>query len=305
MSSALQRQVTVPFSPGSRSISLEIKNDPGMYADGLAHLLLIPDVPASLAADVGEVVLGGSKVIEIPGGILTFSGSDSAPLPATPIDTPPEFKSLFAFNSKGQPTTADAHYDRSTGAVRLTRSCTGAISYTGYKSSARIITYRPRTEVLPTYTGGGVIGGGKTTYGVIAAYYEGTLITHQVVMPDMVNGNDEVELYRIVSDKVITPEGEFEKPPAYPNNTYPGLGISIDMSSSVLIERVHEIGFMDSTGRAWTKEPYAPILEPYVGSLSYKPVKRLRESPVPEDRYDKKIVARARDIVKARGRQKL
>jgi hypothetical protein len=294
VSSALQRQVTVPFSPGTERVHLAIEPDPGLYADALIHLRLVPDVAASLAADVGEVWAGNSKLIDVAPGVFQFSGSDTAQLPAPPVDSAPEFNVLFAFDSKGQPTGASASCDPASGTVRLSRSCTAAVSYTAYKAGARMLTYRPKTEALA--------GGASTIYGVIAAYYQGALVIYQVQPSTIERGDAMIELYRRYSYKAITADGEFEIPPNYPTSgAYPGKSLVLDVTTSLKIERVHEIGYLDPDGRAEVRTPTVSVLEPYVGDFGYKPKIECRIATLSPSQYPKDVIARAQDFVKSKG----
>lgn len=294
MSGQLQRLVTASFAPASGSHPLAIEPDPGFYVDGLVHLLLIPDVGAGLKASVGEARLGNSKAIDIPGGILSFSGSDSASLPAPPVGSAPEFEALFAFDSQGQPTSVGAHYDPAAFEVRLSRACTAAIAYTAYTSRARTIEYQPKVE--------SAAGGSKTTYGVIAAYYQGTLITYQVTPPNIDRGDAVVELYKRYSIKIINGDGQFEKPPGYPQSgEYPDRSMVLDVVGSREIQRVHEVAFLNSEGRVTVFTPTVTILEPYVGDNAYKPTVSCSIATLDPEKFSKDAIARATDFVRSKG----
>jgi hypothetical protein len=298
----LKAEVRARFRPDASQGALSIENDPGAFFGADIHLLLFGEAQ-TVIADIGTIVIGGTRFVDIPGGILQASGSDTASLPKLPAGTAPELTVLFAFNSKGQPISASAWTDGQT--VRLNAVAHAAVKYGPYKARARMLTYSPVVESIATSQAG--LAGKKVTYGVIAAFAPpGTLVIHQIEPQNIVNGNDEIEIYRIFSYTVTTRDGEFEFPPGFPNDlTYPGIGFSIDPSLIAKNERTHETGFMDSSGRAWTKELFCQNLEPYVGALSYKPKKFIRESPVPKDTYSKELVAKALDIIAARGRMKL
>jgi hypothetical protein len=296
MGGELQRQVVVPFAPASGQHPLEIQTDPGFYSDGLVHLLLIPDVPASVKTNVGDVRLGNSKPFDVPAGVLTVSG-DSASLPAPPVGSAPTFETLFAFDSKGNVVgNVGAYYDPAAFQLRFSSSVAhAAVAYTGYRSSARMLTYQPKVEALAQ-------GGSKVTYGVIAAYYQGTLIVYQVTPPSFEQGLALIELYRRTSPKVINADGQFEKSPGYPQvGTYPGKSYVLDVVGSREIDRVHEIGFIDTDGHTFVYTPSVDILEPYVGDTNYAPTITTKIATLDPEKYSKEIIARARDFVKSKG----
>jgi len=292
----LQRQVVVPFSPGSDAQQLAIENDPGFYADSLSHLLLIPDVGATVRADPGEVRLGNSKLIDVPAGAMTASGS-SATLPHPPVGTAPVFKTLFAVDPKGNfITDVGAYYDSASFQVRFAREVAqAAITYSAYKTSARMMTYTPKIEASPS-------GGSKVTYGVITAWYQGTLVVFQVTPPSVQQGLALIELYRRTSPKIINADGPFEKPPGYPTvGTYPGKSYVLDVVGSREIDRVHEIGFIDTDAHTFVYTPSVDILEPYVGDTNYAPTITTKIATLDPEKYSKEIIGRARDFIKSKG----
>jgi hypothetical protein len=150
------------------------------------------------------------------------------------------------------------------------------------------------------------VSGTKVPHGVVAAFRPpDTLAIYQVPLSAF-EGNAEVELYRIVSYVVGNGDGEFEKPPNYPTDgNYPGGLPPISIEGSILTKRVHEICTMDDLGRPFIKEFHRENLEPYVGSLTYKPVNTLEPSTVTEERFGKVLVLKAKNIVAARGLGKL
>jgi len=294
VSGELQRTVVIPFAPSSGQHQLEIRPDFGFYSDDLVHLLLIPDVGATLTTDVGEARLGNAKILDVAGGVLSFSGGDSAALPLPVDGVPPQFRTLFAFDSKGQGTSAAAHYDPQAFEVRLSRPCTAAVAYTQYKARVRTLTYRPLVQASPA-------GGAKTTYGVIAAYYQGALVVYPVTPPSLDQGVAVIELYRRVSPKVINADGQFEKPPDYPQvGSYPGKSFVLDVVGSREIERVHEIGFIDTAGHTFVYSPSVDILEPYVGD-AYSPTISTKIATLDPEKYPRDLIARARDFIKSKG----
>lgn len=295
--------VIARFGAGGDS-EISIEGDPGVYADGFdnVHLLLHPaDSNISVYASVGQVVRADTTKVIVPSGAVQFSGGETAQLPKRPVYTQPQLQVLFAFDAKtGAPTDISVHYDGDRNVLAVNKPVYAAVRYSKYESASRRLIYTPKKITLAA-------GGFSFEYGTIAAFLPpDKIITHDVQPAAFNNGNDETELYRIVSDVVTTPDGEFEKPPAYPTNgSYPGGLPPIDVSTALLTERVHEIGYMDSLGRAWIKEYFRPNIAPYVGALSFAPTKRLVESTVPVEKFGKALVLQAKNIVSARKRGKL
>lgn len=304
----LKAQVTAGFSD-QESRSLVIEGDTQPHGDGLRHLLLFPSLPVSLATDVGTVVRGSTRPIDVPGGILQFSGGNTASLPREPVYSTPMFTVLFAFGLDGNPIGGETgglspHYDATTREVRVNRACHAAIAYTAYRTSALELAYTPLRESVATTQAG--LAGMKETYGVVAAFHQPSraLAIFQVPLSSL-PGEVDLELYRIVSYVVTTPDGEFEMPPGYPTSgTYPNTNFVLDLSTHLRTERVHEIGKMDARGNAFVTEFNRENQKPYFGTL-YKPTKLLMASSVPQDRYGSDIVLKAKNIIKARGLMKL
>jgi hypothetical protein len=296
MTAQLQAQVTASFRPGGGlgEIPLAISGDPGLYTDSNIHLLLTPNVAASVAANVGSVTLGGSKVIDVAGGVITFNDSETATLPYVPTGALPEFATLFAFDSVGLPVSVSVFYDAAGLAVRASRKFTGAVAYTAYQTTARILTYTPLTEPFGK--------GARTTYGVIAAYYQGALVIHEVQPPNILESNAVIELYAILSYSVTTRDGEFEIPPGYPNTfTYPSSALELDTSLVAKNERVHEVGYINERGFCWVETKNVVIREPYVGVGGYKPVKSKRTATLDPAKYPSDIISKAADFIASRG----
>lgn len=288
---------TVARFAGHGSIALSIEPDPGVYSDGLVHLLLHPAIePIGVYTNVGEVRRGDAKPVTVPGGIVRFGGSALASLPKRPVYSTPDFETLFAFDLEGLPTGISLSYDGEANALSAGKDCHAAVKYSSYVSESRRLTYAPKVTPLRTGT--------RVEYGVIAAFHAPTksMVVYEVPSPEAGADTTDVELYRIVSQVVTTPDGEFEKPPGYPaSGVYPDLAPSttIDVSVALLTERAHEIGFMTPNGTAYVRTYFQPVLEPYVGSSTYKRKTVCRVSPL-GDQYPQELRLRALSYIKSR-----
>jgi hypothetical protein len=297
----IQAQVAPTFglqTGGLGVLPLVIEGDPGFYQDTDTHLLVTPAVGATLRATVGTLTRGNVKPVDVPGGMVQFSGSNTATLPRVPVYSSPLFNILFAFDMEGQPTSIAVVYDASSYQVRANKPCYAAVAYTPFKTSGEQYTYQAD---LQTFGNGSI-----TTFGVIAAFYPPKSITTYQVPPSNVDGGEvDVEVYRRVSYAVTTPDGEFEKPPQYPTlGTYPDRPLVIDTGTSLRTERVHEIGFITEAGRAYVRSFYVPIREPYVGDAQYATNLaanlECKVSTLPQA-LDPALVLKAKNFIKSRG----
>lgn len=287
-----------PQPSGDRALSIE--PDTSYYSDDDIHLLLYPDdSDINLYASVGEVARGNAKTVPVRSGIATFNGSAISSLPRRPSGSNPEFQVLFAFNAKGEPISISLNYNCLTNILSANEECTAAVRYSHYVSASRKLIYRPKKTKLAV--------GLSVELGVIAAFKAPDNLLIYEVQPFTGGGTEAVEVYRIVSEAVTTPDGEFEKPPNYPNDgEYPDFPtFTLDISASLLTERVHEIGYMQPSGFVEVKEYFLSNLPPFFASDLYKPAKILKPSALPEDRFDKSVILRAKDFIASRGRGKL
>jgi len=265
-------------------------------ADGNVHLVLFPaDLRIQLVSNIGEIQRGDIIPIFVPGGTITFSGSQSVSLPRRPQYSSPTLTTLFAFDENGLPTTANIRTD-AFGQVVSDKKIYAAIAYTDYVTSGQRFTYRPVTNNLP--------GGGTTkTFGVIAAFFPPTkeMLIYQVQPVDINTGDWQIELYRLVSYSVATPEGEYELPPNYPTDgNYPGSTTIIDPATSLKTQRVHEVGFMDANGRGYSRTYTVQTLRPYDSDTNYKPVKTCITTP-PGGNISPALKQRALNLIAGRG----
>jgi hypothetical protein len=310
VSNQLNTSVSAAFdkaSSGVTGIGLSIENDPGAYGDDVVHLLLFPNVAAQVACDIGTIEVGGTKVTNVQGGVLSFSGSAEASLGKIPNNVP-TFNVLFAFDATNDSigglgsAGSDAigfTWDGVANVLRASKPCYAAVSYTKYETTARQLRYRGKGEPLAN-------GGIAVTFGVVAAYYNKSVVTHQVEPFNTDDGNSDYEMYRIVSSAITTRDGEFEKPPTFPTSgTYPDRALVLDTATFLETERVHEIGRMDAKGRAYVVTYYVPVLEPYIGDITYKPKKSLKESTLPSSLFTEEQILAAKAAVARRGQGKL
>lgn len=299
MTNKLQTSVTPAFAnpESNSSIQLVIQNDFGVYGDTDLHLLLFPAVGAQLACSDGSVKYGQRVPFDVPGGIAQFSNSDTSNLPYQVGGTAPEMQVLYAFNATGSPFNPGiAQLPDSS--LKASAPCSAAVKYGPYTTFANELIYTPGEELLGA-------GGVKAIFGVIAAYYQGAQTLFQTTPFNTNGGNAEYELYRIFSYVVTNLRGEFEKPPLYPaNGVYPDKPLVIDITSSIMTERVHEIGYMDATGRGWVREYGTPNLEPYTGDLTYKPAKQKRVTTLGAQ-FPKELQMKAQAFIASRNLGKI
>lgn len=244
---------------------LAIEDYEGTSELGTQTLLLYPVAPnISLFTDLGSVIKGDTIPVNIPPGVLNFSNARSATLPKRPQYSSPQFKVLFAFDAQARPTQITVGYDAKANAVVTNKECYAAIAYTGYTTKASKLIYTPQRSVIG-------VGGVAASFGIIAAYRPpGEVVTHQVQPINLDQGNSLTEIYRLVSEAVTTPDGQFEKPPGYPTNgAYPGVSFVLPLDVCLLTERVHELGFMDQNGRGYSNTYTIRPAKPFDSSFGY------------------------------------
>lgn len=284
-----------PASVGSGG-GLLIEHDPGFYTGIDAHLRISPPATAiSIVTNIGSVRTGSTKPVPVQGGILRVSGSNVANLPRRVGDTAPEFQVLSVFDAAtGIATTVNYHYNALTNELRLSKPVHAAIAYSSYLSRAQELIYTPEVSGL------------SLRYGVIAAFAPpDDLVVHEVDLTQVDSGNSEFEIYRITSPVVGNGTGtEYEKPPGYPTSgayTTPPVVFTLELEGTFMTKRVHEIGLMDALGRAWVRTFFRSNLEPYIGNPDFAPTKTLETSTLPQDRFDKNLILKAKNIIASRG----
>lgn len=256
------------------SVELAIEDYAGSSVVGTVTLLLFPVAnDIELATDVGSVIKGDTVPVDVPFGVLNFNGTNSAPLPKRPQYSSPVLKVLFAFDAAGKRITVSTRYDAKTNSIVTNQICYAAISYSAYVSVASKLIYTPARSSLNN-------GGVSNLYGVIAAYRPpGAVVIHQVSPTSLENGTSETEIYRIVSEFVATPDGAFEKPPNYPaDGNYPGKTFVLPTDTYLITERVHEAGYFDFAGRAYTRTQNVIRLRPYDDDITYVPTLVCKEA---------------------------
>lgn len=283
------------------SLNLTIENDPGESDGDVIHLLLFPAVGATMRADVGTLsAFGTPRLVDVPGGVVTMQGT-TASLPKRADGVPPIIQVLFAFDKSGESITPSILYDTARNLFTSDRECTAAIAYTAYSTVAFPFTYRP--ELVDA--GAGSI----SKFGTIAAFYPPDNITTFEVSPfSLVNGNSYFEMYRIVSPSITTRDGEFQKPPSFPTSgAYPDKALVLDTGTFLETERVHEVGFMTSTGAVHVQTQFVGRLPPYDSGAdaAYKFAKVLKPSSLPVDMFPPDIIKKAQNEIRRRGQGKL
>jgi hypothetical protein len=300
--------VVAKFDGNDAGLGLSIEGDARIYGADFIHLLLYPADPSiHVYASVGEVAKSGTKLVTVPGGILKFSGSASASLPKRPHETSPEFQVLFAFDTEGLDITDDVEtiYNGESNVLTLNVVCHAAVKYSEYKTKAIKLLYRPKQTSVGSGAGGQAF---FVEFGAISAFHPPTrsIIIFEVPI-STIQEHADVEIYRITSAYVITPNGPREKPPNYPTDgIYPDMAPSLhlDVEGTVLAEVAHEVGFMTPRGSAYVRSYHQPIHEPYVGFFNYKRPRKLQPSPL-GDKYPDDIRLKAKSIVAALGLGKI
>lgn len=287
---------------GGRGLTIEA--DPGIYGDSDVHLLISPPgVATIIGTDIGSVRLGSTKPIPVDGGILQISGSNTANLPRfVGGGTTPMFEVKLAIID-GVQSEVSFTYNQLTNELRLSEAAHAFVKYSDYEIRAQELIYTPEVGMFPG-------GGALVRYGYVWAFAPpDDLVLYQVTPANLDLGNSEYEIYRITSPVIGNGTGiEYEKPPNYPNSgayTAPPVAFVLELEGTFQTKRTHEIGLMDSLGRAWVRTFFRANLEPYIGNSNFTPTKTLEPSTLPDDIFDKSLILKAKNIVAARGQGKI
>lgn len=299
----LTAELTASFDDesGDSSIGLHIENDYGTFSVDKIHLLLFPAVGATLRTTKGQVERGNIRAVAVPGGTVSINGRNGS-LPKRADAVNPELTVLMAFDKDGNEAFGvTLQYDAESNQLTLSQDCTAVIQFSDYKTNALELLYTPKLTPGPD-------GSQIAEFGTIAAFYPKNNLTTFDVQPfSFDTGNSTFELYRIISSTVTTQDGAFEKPPNFPTDgIYPGKTFVLDIASGATEnEAVHELATMDNLGRVFIQTNFVPIYQPYTGDPTYKPIETIRASSIPDGKYPKDLVLRAKNIVAQRGQGKL
>lgn len=286
MTLSSQQQVAFDASAESSKPKVEITGHPGVDWGEAGIPLRVYPTGCIVKCTSGQVTMDTTRNVEMPGDFLSFSGT-SASLRYPPLSAP-DIELMWGFDEQGEEVSeVGFKVNLVTGQITATKSFTGLIKVGDYSTSYQLIWYRPETQIFNLL--GSSFPGIHVEYGVVCAYKDGGLAIHQVELPDIKQGTDKVELWRVVSKTVIDPEGEWE----YPSNwtttyagKYPDNKTGPNKDSSAVKERVHEIGYITATGgTVWYDKFPKFMLQPYqaptqqvktTGNTGMQPVVELR-----------------------------
>lgn len=270
--SSLTSSLLVPFGSGSGEGVLTLENYQSVFVGlGSLALALHDTIPtgsvqlfttAGTVADVNLVVqkkvkaafvqMSNSSTLEIPNGVA--------------------YTVLFAIDSNGVPLDV-VEVSRSATEAKFSQPFYGLVKVAEHTIDVRILKYTPSQTTIQNLVS--TAFGVSVTYGTVAAFKDGRLATCEVEPPTVSNGADELEVYRIESQSLINPEGEWEMPDGWPDNpTYPTGATPPRPRIGVVTTRVHEVGMVTSEGYFYSREFDVAIAKPYFGNVTaYTPTK--------------------------------
>jgi hypothetical protein len=266
------------FPIPSSGLGLSIEPDLEPNADDAIHLLLFPtDSDIRVHASVGEVTRGDVKSVRVPSGFVTFSGGTTASFPHAPFQSAIEFSVQYSLDAEGNGTSIGLSYNAATNILTASEEVYAGVAYKSYMAAARRLSYRPYRRNLAV--------GFELEFGVISAVKPSSppvVVVYPVSPFEVFNGNAVYELYKITSKTLSTPAGEHEMTNNLPANpgTYTGSAETLDTSVFMENKRVHEIGYMDASGRGWPYVIFHANLFPFVGDNNYTPTKTVEIAPI-------------------------
>lgn len=256
---------------------------------------LYPDVPAKLAATKGTATLGESRV-EAVNEIVAFSGKTAGLkrprgngftiAPSTDI----------AFDFDGKSVDPVVHYDSDADELVANIPFHGAVAVS-YSAPYRLIYYVAELSYAAQADGSLLLS--EWGYGTLYAFYRGESASIELTLEED-NPTQWREVYRVVSDIVLDPEGAWEKPPGWDENpkvgTFPVGDHKIDPDNAFTDERLHQIGDVSRIGQVGTiwRRFNSPLLDPYkTAGLSFTPKYYLRWAALPSAAEDPDGIWRA------------
>jgi hypothetical protein len=265
-------QVAIELSENNNAPQITIVGDPGAFngADGIPLRVYPPGCQFFTTA--GTVTPGATRTVPVTGEMLTFSKSDTASLKYLPNGAV-TFTVLWSLDDHAQPVGGlTFKVDPNTGRVKANAVFTGMVRVGPYTSQYQSIKYKPEIEqsmsLMSSWPNLHV------TYGVIAAIKHGGMGTFEVPLPTVPTGTDKVELWRVVSNTVLDPDGEWEKPQSWGSGytgKYADNKTGPNADSAILKERVHEIGYATRTGMVtWYDQFSRSLSQPYSGFIKDK-----------------------------------
>lgn len=262
-------QVTIPFRSELEvsKPSITITGHP-CITDGTQGIpLRVYPTGCTFAATQGTITQDISRQVTVDGEMMQWNGNTGR-LKFQCL-TPPTAQMMFGFDEQGRnvnPATVTFTVNTQTGVITSSKSFQGLVKVGPYTSVYQLIWYRPITELdniqpnrAPTV---------HVNYGVIAAYKDGAMAIHQVQIPTQVGINtDKLELWKVTSKIISDADGTWEYPTNWTTNysgTYTTGQTGPDKDQSLVVERVHEIGYVTKTGGVMWYESFLHTLQkPY------------------------------------------
>ncbi|SEH05526.1 Uncharacterised protein [Candidatus Venteria ishoeyi] len=145
-------------------------------------------------------------------------------------------------DTEGRSVNPQIYYDADTEQFRASVEFYGYAQVT-YSSRYIILTYTPQRKNW------------LHLYGFILSYHDGNAATYDVPAKT-VQTNPSQELYRVISQYLVSEDGAFEKPVGWPQTqSYPDNNVEPpDEEGTLVHERVHEKGWLSPDGYFEHKE---------------------------------------------------
>lgn len=256
---------------------------------------LYPDVPAKLAATKGSATPGESRV-EAVEEVVAFSGKTASLKRPRGFDFTITPVIDIAFDFDGNPVLPVVFYDADNDELVADIPFQGAVK-AAYSAPYQLIYYVPDESYARQADGSILLS--EWGYGTLYAFYQGESASLEMTVEEDTPAQWR-EVYRVVSDIVLDPDGAWEKPPGWDDNprdgSFPIGSHRIDPDNSFTDERLHEIGDVSKIGEVSTiwRRFYAPLLDPYkTAGTSFTPKFYLRWAALPSAAEDPDGIWRA------------
>lgn len=240
--------------------------------DPFVWLRLYPPVLATLRASIGSVTSHGVRAQQITGESVVFAGSAEASTQHLVHSGLIVDVQGMAFDADGQPLSVSITADDE-GLLKASQPFYGA-AVVSYTTQYRLLKYR--YEV--TQSNPDSFGPGTTTIaaGTVLAFHDGQVATYEVPAAQAPQSEPNTgEVYRDVSYAILQDGEGYERPPNWPDETWPDGSPDPD-ETWVETERVHAIGRMESFCRLAVDREYIAPAAPHVDSNNYEiPIERI------------------------------
>lgn len=275
--------VTVSFGGGERSALVIFAGHTGYcnIFEWICYRVYPHDV-IDIRTNAGTIDRSADVVVENHTEYLTFNNTNTANLQFPAYGEPAVTFDVYfdtagatqAFGDKGVigGKGLSATFNKDANQIVASEAFFGLATVT-YQTTYRVWHYVPQIDENGTFSHTNADYSIKTTYGMLAALYNGSITTFNTSPLDKGGGNNQqYEVYRVTSEAVNNANGAWERHKEFPTKTWSDEGAPQNNSAYMTYERVHEIGVLTGSSRSLAVHQYHVRNEnPHKASTVWKP----------------------------------